>query len=147
MPFILKHSDKIAREKNRDILLLRFSPTPEEKQPRLNIEKDNYDNFTISFGGNKYINQILNWFISEEIPWEFCLSSRCEGVLVEPYDGYVYIDVPYDINNATFLKLNNYLENPDGSMRWDGVGYYYLELSMAMKNAHHDVPGFDDLNY
>ena len=141
---MIKHIDKIAREKNRDVLFIRFFPTSDDKHHNLNIVQDEDNNFTISFGGNKYINEILNWLTNEEIPWQFCFSSRCEGVLVESYNGYVYIDVPYDRNNPIFIKINNYLENPDGSVRWKNVGYYYLELSVAMENAHHDAPDFDD---
>jgi hypothetical protein len=40
--------------------------------------------------------------------------------------------------------LHEYLEYPDGSMRFPTVRFYFLTLEIAMQNAHHDEPGFWD---
>jgi hypothetical protein len=36
----------------------------------------------------------------------------------------------------------DYLEYPDGTMRFKNVCFYALSLEIAMQNAHHDAPGF-----
>ncbi|WP_340122667.1 hypothetical protein [Methylobacter svalbardensis] len=50
---------------------------------------------------------------------------------------------PLDRNTLTCSRyLRDYLENPDGSMRFETVGFWVLPLETAMKNAHHDESGF-----
>jgi len=38
--------------------------------------------------------------------------------------------------------LNEHLENPDGSSKVKGVTLWALTLELALKNKHHDEPGF-----
>ena len=38
--------------------------------------------------------------------------------------------------------LESYLERPDGTMFFETVRFYVVQLKAAMKNAHHDEPGF-----
>ncbi len=61
---------------------------------------------------------------------------------MESYRGQIYIDVPLDPEHADFKRLIAYFENPDGSMRLPHMKLYCLPLALAMKNAHHDEPGF-----
>ena len=58
------------------------------------------------------------------------------------YAGEVFIDVPFDETNLQYQKVQVFLEYPDGTMRFDGVKFYVVTLEFAMKNAHHDEPGF-----
>jgi hypothetical protein len=58
--------------------------------------------------------------------------------------GHLYIDVPYDQSNETYIKIEKYLENPDGSMHFNGVKFAYLPLELAMENSEQDDPGFWD---
>ena len=58
------------------------------------------------------------------------------------YRGSIYVDVPFDTTDSTYQLLQTYLENPDGTMRHPTVTFEYYPLEMAMKNAHHDEPGF-----
>ena len=59
-----------------------------------------------------------------------------------PYLGNIYIDVAFDENDPQYQLVRKYLENPDGTPRNKRVRFYYLPLEHAMKNAHHDEPGF-----
>ena len=52
------------------------------------------------------------------------------------------MDVPFDDNDPVYVLVRDYLENPDGSMRFETVVLCYLPLAIAMENAHHDEPGF-----
>ncbi len=65
-----------------------------------------------------------------------------ENVIECPYFGDVYIDIPFDENDPQYLIVQDYLENSDGTMRDKQVYFCYLPLEVAMKNAHHDEPGF-----
>ncbi|MBA9857229.1 MAG: hypothetical protein GXP07_24150 [Betaproteobacteria bacterium] len=58
------------------------------------------------------------------------------------YAGEVYLDVPFDRRNALYRKVQAFLEHPDGTMKFSDVGFYIVPLELAMKNAHHDEPGF-----
>lgn len=74
--------------------------------------------------------------------------SKCAPFSLEnffcSYLGDVCLDVPYDENNEKYQMVQAYLENPDGTMRDEKVRFYCLLLEYAMKNAHHDEPGFWD---
>ncbi len=63
---------------------------------------------------------------------------------MEGYFGQLYIDVPYDRNNPDYQKLEAMLENADGTSKTPGVIFCYLPLKDAIKNAHHDAPGYWD---
>lgn len=58
------------------------------------------------------------------------------------YLGQIYIDVRFETSDPTYQRLCNYLEKPDGTMVFDGAKFCYYPLSEAMKNAHHNEPGF-----
>jgi hypothetical protein len=58
------------------------------------------------------------------------------------YAGQVFIDVPFDEANPQYQKVQAFLEHPDGTMRFDDVKFYVVPLEDAMKNSHHDEPGF-----
>jgi len=84
---------------------------------------------------------VLSWLDKNNIPWEKCATFANENYMIG-YIGDVYLDFPYDENDPQYKLVCEYLENPDGSMRNENVVWYYLSLEIAMKNAHHDEPGF-----
>jgi hypothetical protein len=47
-----------------------------------------------------------------------------------------------DADLPIYHELNDYLEYPNGEMRFPTVRFYYLALEAAMQNAYHDEPGF-----
>jgi len=127
MPQLIEHIDAIARQKKRDVIFLEFINA---ERPRLQ-----------PFEEIESRKRILEWFDAEAIPWRMCGHIASENVM-RSYAGQVYIDVPYDLNNPTYQDVQAFLEYPDGTMRFDDVKFWILSLDDAMKNAHHDEPGF-----
>ena len=60
------------------------------------------------------------------------------------YLGQVYLDIPHDENNPEYILTRDYLENPDGSFRFEPAIWWYIPLEVAMENAYHDEPGYWD---
>ena len=85
--------------------------------------------------------RVLAWLDAQDIKWQACGDVADEGRMM-PYLGEVYVDVPFEEDDPDFRKLQEYLEKPDGTMRHPGVVFMCLTLEAAMKNAHHDQPGF-----
>ncbi|APR93817.1 hypothetical protein PATSB16_04730 [Pandoraea thiooxydans] len=50
--------------------------------------------------------------------------------------------MPFDLADPIYQKVAAYLENPDGTTRIPGARFECLPLSRALRNKHHDVPGF-----
>lgn len=126
MPQVIKHIDKIARDKGRGVLFIEFD---EEVPPNSNFED------------REFRNDLLMWFDANDIKVFPCGHFANELVLMD-YRGQIYIDVPYDETLSDYIKVNNHLTNSDGSTRFPGVTFCYLPLEVAMKNKHHDEPGF-----
>ncbi|WP_180107397.1 MULTISPECIES: hypothetical protein [unclassified Acinetobacter] len=128
MPRILKHIDQIAREKNRDVLFVAF-------------DNEIYEGYDYEEWVSR--TQLIQWLESHKISYIECFHMANENYM-ESYRGEIYIDVPYDENNPTYIQVKDHLENSDGSPRIQGVLFYLLPLEIAMKNKHHDEPGFWD---
>lgn len=129
MPQLIKHIDQIAREKNRDVLTVEFH--------------DRASGFKLDYRQNESRKTILDWFIANDIPHCECGPYASE-TRMESYRGQIYIDIPYDKSDLLYQKLESFLENPDGSMKFKEAWFrgYYLED--CQQNAHHDEPGFWD---
>ena len=56
--------------------------------------------------------------------------------------GEVFIDGPYEEGDAQYRKVQEFLEYPDGSVRFDDVKFYVVPLEDAIKDAQHDEPVF-----
>lgn len=127
MPALLEHIDAIARKLGRDVLYLDFTdakPSP-----------------CGDYRNHEHRKHILHWLDGEGIAWRECGPFASESVM-RAYAGGVFIDVPFDLNDARYRKVQSFLEHPDGTMRFSDVGFYIMSLELAMKNAHHDEPGF-----
>jgi hypothetical protein len=129
MPELIEHIDKIARNKNRDVLFLLFKDTSDEPDPL------DYENF-------KHRNEAIEWLTNNNISFYPCAGVANENSFGGFYIGILYIDVPFDETDKLFQKLSNYLEYSDGSQKIDGITFGYYPLESAMKNKHHDEPGF-----
>lgn len=139
MPQIIQYIDAIAREKQRDVLLIKFSPAKSGKSD------DDYLEARIEYDHNEdeRRTEVLQWLDDHCIPWQKCGPFVSEGCLLG-YEGDVYLDLPYDENNGQYQLVRDYLENPDESMRDERVTWHYLPLENAMKNAYQDEPGYWD---
>ena len=125
MPQIVQYIDKFAREKQRDVLFIIF------KLP------DN-DGFFVDYQKLKPRKKIINWLEKNKIGWSPCaFQGQMMGC-----SGTIYLDVPFDTADPTYQKLSGYLENPDGTMKIEGVTFGYLPLEQAMQYAEQDKPGY-----
>ena len=123
MPALLKHIDYIARVKKRDVLYVHFG-RPDVYYEDLTVRQD-----------------LLAWLNENGIGWMPCSHFASENGFAS-YKGQLYIDLPFDASNPKYQLLEKHLENEDGSSRIPGVYFMYVPLEEAMKNAHHDEPGF-----
>jgi hypothetical protein len=84
---------------------------------------------------------VCNWLTEHHINWQMC-AHVAEKNTIYDYQGQIYLDVPFNENDPQYQQVRDYLENPDGTLRFETVGFWYLTLELAMKNAHHDESGF-----
>lgn len=126
MPQLIEHIDAIARTKVRDVLFVIFHKNLRDRidWERLPVRQ-----------------QIIEWLDANAIAWKPC-GHVASTSFMGPYLGQIYVDVPFDESDLTYQRLCSYLEKPDGSMALVGAEFCYHPLSEAMKNAHHDDPGF-----
>lgn len=117
---LIDHIDAIARRKQRDVLSIRF------------YTRDT-DFMEYDYLQDPERLRVITWQPCGPIANENRMSS---------YRGDIYVDVPYDTTDPTYELLRDYLENPEGTMRHPTVTFEYYPLELAMKNAHHDEPGF-----
>ncbi|MCO4882983.1 hypothetical protein VOI32_03085 [Paraburkholderia caribensis] len=129
MPLMIEHIDAIARKKGRDVLYLEFFPLP-------GAASSHYQS-SLSRG------EIIRWLDENAFSWEPCGDWASETTFCA-YAGQLYIDVPFDEDHPRYGKLEAFLEYPDGTMRFDGARFFVLSLEYAMRNRHHDEPGFWD---
>jgi hypothetical protein len=128
MPELIEHIDAIARKKQRDVLNIRFYTR--------DTDLIKYDHLS-----DPERLRVIVWLEEHAIPWQPC-GPVADEQCMSSYRGDVYVEVPYDTTNPTYQLLQTYLENPDGTMRHPTVTFLYYPLELAMKNAHHDEPGF-----
>ena len=128
MPVILKHIDKIAREKNRDVIFINFN-----KEVFPSYDYEDY----------KERNELLQWLDEKHIPYMECGPIASENGW-ESYRGQLYIDLPIDETNEKYQLLCERLDGPNGTFKIEGVESWVFPLEIAMKNKYHDEPGFWD---
>ncbi|SDC56211.1 hypothetical protein [Paraburkholderia lycopersici] len=129
MPQLLEHIDAIARKLNRDVLYLEF----------LKAQRPHH----MDYRSLESRSHIMRWLDREGIEWRECGQVASETVM-RSYAGEIFINVPFDETDDQYRKLQAFLEYPDGTMRFEDVRFYVVSLQFAMKNAHHDEPGFWD---
>ena len=137
MPLRIEHIDAIARKKKRDVLYLEFHSSASEGDGAEGV-----------LGGNHFAweqlpirQEIIDWLEAQGMGWA-CCGHFADESLMRAYRGQIYIDVPFDASLPEFQALQEYLEFPDGSMRFSEATLFYCPLSKAMENAAHDEPGF-----
>lgn len=148
MPQAINHIDAIARKKQRAVLYLEFHPATTFHSRVIETDEDHdlYLESKHHISDYKYEkdavrNEIIENLNRLGVSWVECGPIACESGF-STYKGQIYLDVPMDVNLPIYYELNNYLEYPNGEMRFPTVRFYYLPLEVAMKNVHHDKPGF-----
>lgn len=137
MPQVIEHIDAIARHKQRDVLFLKFS---DPENPDGEIKKLNSD---WDWETSVSRQLVIEWLNNNQISWQAC-GDVANINSMRSYAGQIFIDVPFEETNPVYRQVLDYLENPDGSTRRPGVWFFALTHHAAMKNAHHDEPGFWD---
>lgn len=140
MPVLIKNIDAIAREKKRDVLYLVFH----EKLFQHASDDNPFPDFDYHIYGPRI--EIIDWLTTNNIEF-YPTGDVAREYSIVPYLGQLYIDVPFDEGDSTYQKLFAHLENQDGSMKIDGIGFCYFPLEHALRNAHHDEPGFWEKHY
>lgn len=127
MPLLIESIDAIARQKQRDVLYVSFEA--------VDAEEDELDSFlSRDWREDPCRQQVCQWLTEQQIPWMPCMPRDDDEVMFE-YEGSIYIDVPFAIEDPQYQKVQQYLEYPDGRMRYPGIHFYYLPLSQAMQHA------------
>ena len=134
MPILIEHIDAIARKKQRDVLYVTFSP-------KIITDIDWWDCDSFNWQQDPMRGTVCKWLTEHGIHWQHC-SDFADVNSMRSYEGQIYLDIPYDDSDPLYALVRDYLENPDGSMRFETIGFWYLPLAKAMENAHHDEPGF-----
>lgn len=133
MPMLIEYIDAIARKKQRDVLYITFHPK--------NSRDDDSWGRSYDWKDLPMRETVCKWLTENHIDWQPCGPVANEHSM-RSYRGQIYLDVPYDDNDPLYVLVRDYLENPDGTMRFDTVTFWYWPLEKAMENAHHDEPGF-----
>ena len=140
MPLLIDHIDAIARKKQRDVLFVEFFNVNEGDATA--DDDDPFDRrFNVDWEAHPGRAEVIAWLDEHHIGWQQCGKVACLHMMI-PYLGDLYIDLPYEQSLAEYRALEAFLENLDGTMRLPGVRFCYQPLARAMKNAHHDEPGF-----
>lgn len=126
MPQLIRHIDEIARSRGRDVLYVTFHKTLRDRLDweRLPVRAE-----------------IVAWLEANNYAW-ICCGDVGSTTFMGRYLGQICIDVPFDEADPAYRRLRDFLEKPDGSMVFDDATFFYYPLQHAMKNAHHDAPGF-----
>ncbi len=128
MPQALKYIDKIAREKNRDVIFINFN-------------RDIFPSY--EYEDYKARNELLQWLDANDISYQECgpMADECGW---ESYRGQLYIDLPIDEDNEKYRLICEHLDGPNDTFKIKGVESWIFPLEEALKNKHHDEPGFWD---
>jgi hypothetical protein len=116
MPQLLNHIDKICRDKKRDVLFLRFDDPLGGKFPTATRKK------------------IVSWLSENAIPYQDCVGYFSNSGYMSA-DESIYLDIPYDLDNALYQKVADYLEDTDCVIKHKGVEFLRLTYESAYKIA------------
>ena len=137
MPLLLEPIDRIARRLQRDVLMLAFCNCG----PNVSILESTRDR---GWERNRKRREILAWLDAHTIAHAPCLPFWVSGLIHYPYQGHVFVDVPYDPGDKVYRQLTAYLEDGHGRCVHKGVGYHVVALAVAMRNARHDTKEYQD---
>lgn len=138
MPLLIQFIDAIARQKGRDVLFVHFGEFDDTTEP-LPISED--EGYPHDWQNDPQRIELIAWLESHGIKWCPCGEFASENSMCS-YMGDIYLDVPFDRADPVYQELSRRLENPDETRKVPGVTFCYLPLESAMRNAHHDEPGF-----
>ena len=132
MPQILRHIEFIAQEKQRDVLLIRFGPSRNAGELPQSI-----DQWPASLKTKR--EHLIAWLHANTIGHEDCYPAGTLNCIEFPYDGTLYIDLPFDVTNPTYQTFIARLENADGTPRDPEVICFYIPLERALRKIANAV--------
>ena len=115
MPMLIQHIDAIAREQKRDVLFLHFENYIEDKDLEDNAR-----------------NTVLAWLDEQGIAYTPCMGIEDES-LIDGYLGDVYLELPFDEQNAQYQLVQQHLEDEEGNMKIEDVFFFVLSLEVALE--------------
>ena len=129
MPQLIEDIDAIARRKQRDVLYISFDPSEltASKGP-MEILEEEEDETRPSWRKLEVRRTVIQWLDGQGLAWQPCGIPVSSDVQIAPYAGAIYVDVPFDPANVAYQRLNEFLENPDGSMRLPNVWFVVYSL-------------------
>jgi len=129
----------LQEKKQRDVLWIYFLESEDC------LVSENNEQSETSFGSNsnfkkRKINQqsrerVIAWLDEHRIDWELTGPLANRNVMM-PYQGDIYVDLPYDQNLAAYRELEWFLENPDIKQRLPDVKFWVCSLELAMRNEY-----------
>jgi hypothetical protein len=111
---LIDHIDAIARKKQRNVLFVTFKPKDYD-------DDDSWERL-YNWEDDPMRTSVCNWLTDHHINWQMCGYVADERTM-GGYYGQIYLDVPFDENDPQYQQVRDYLENPDGSFRFETVGF------------------------
>ncbi len=102
MPILLRTIDEIAKQEHRCVLLLSFP------------------GFGIAFKKNTIRRDVMQWLDAVGIHYEECGDDPHSSGR-SSYHGELFIDVQCEPGDVEYLKLMNFLLNPDAGPRYKRI--------------------------
>ena len=122
MPQLVYPIDVIALRVQRDVLFVSF---PElEIGSGLGYHKDTYPPRL----------RLMDYLTEQGIPWEKCAYPSDSGML-EGGTELIYLDVPFDREDANYRLAADYLETPEGVRRDPRVRFLCMPLAQAVRRC------------
>ena len=136
MPQILRHIEFIAQEKQRDVLFIRFGPKRNTGELPRSIDK-----WPASLKAKR--KHLVAWLDKNTIGYEDCFPAGTLNCIAFPYDGTLYIDLPFDAAHSAYQSFISKLENADGTPRDTEVVCFYILLEHALGKIADAVQDMD----
>jgi len=124
MPQLIMHIDQLAMDNRRDVLFVRFAESF-EGQKRMGSRE--------YYKKSKIRQRLLEFLEENEIGSIECGPPSNSGYM-SGYWGEIYIDVPFDESDSDYRKVQAFLENEDGSMKFDDARFYYFPYEYAKES-------------
>ncbi len=137
MPMIIKRIDEIARQRHSDVVFLEFFSIRDRRMTSKPVSSLFHLFEPVDWERHPSRKRILSWLTQNDIHWIPCYGPESDGFIVSPYQGQVFIDVPYaaelpeQAQDPLFQCLCNFIETDEGRVRWAGVRFCGLALSVA----------------
>ena len=126
MVVLLNHVDAISRQLGRDVVWVEFN-----RELRVR-----------DWTKNNLWTETTDWLKENGFDWSKCFQIANTSILMGRYDGSLILDSVCVEDSTGLKKLDGYFEKPDGTPTVEGRMLWILTLDVALKNAHHDEPGF-----